>query len=174
MLFLGQKMSVVGGAKGSEGDKRPMLGAVPALEHEVETLELLLAEEGTISKGLHKSMMASYGLYNKSRPSASKQSVQRARELLEECGGPARLQGLIHPSFRQEGSGSGQQVRGIGAVGNDDASLAYIQELRSYRPKVEKVGNVISTAATRIMEQSKRDVKIVAATKAECEARLGD
>lgn len=173
MLFLGAKLSVVGAAQdeaeAGEAKKKALIGAVPALEHEVESLELIMAEEGTVIHGLKKSMMASYGLYNKSRPSASKESVARAKELLDACGGPARLQGLIHPAFRDE---AGSKGRGVGSAGNDDSSLAYIQTLRGYRPKVEKVGNVISTTASRFMEQSKRDATVVALAKAEAENSL--
>ena len=53
---------------------------------------------------LHKSMLASYNLYNKTRPSASKSSVARAKQLLEECGGAAQLQSMLHPSFSSEES----------------------------------------------------------------------
>lgn len=53
---------------------------------------------------LHKSMLASYNLYNKTRPSASKSSVARAKQLLEECGGAAQLQSMLHPSFSTEES----------------------------------------------------------------------
>eukprot|EP00971_Amphidinium_carterae_P120879 2394727-Amphidinium_carterae.1 len=45
-------------------------------------------------------MMSSYGAYNKMRPSASKQSMTRSRQLLDECGGAIRLQGILHPAFQ--------------------------------------------------------------------------
>eukprot|EP00928_Gymnodinium_smaydae_P098862 TRINITY_DN9292_c0_g4_i1.p1 TRINITY_DN9292_c0_g4~~TRINITY_DN9292_c0_g4_i1.p1 ORF type:complete len:920 (+),score=250.89 TRINITY_DN9292_c0_g4_i1:177-2936(+) len=169
MLFLGQKLTVPGTADGTGGEKRHLLGAVPSLEHEVEQLEKLLEEEGTVIRSLHKSMMMSYGLYNKTRPSASRQSCQRAKELLEECGGPARLQGLIHPAFKDEKGGSvaGQPGRGVGSAGTDEGSFAYIQELRGYRPKVQKLGNVISAEAMKVMEQAKSDAAVVKAAKAD-------
>eukprot|EP00927_Polykrikos_kofoidii_P073015 TRINITY_DN6908_c0_g1_i1.p1 TRINITY_DN6908_c0_g1~~TRINITY_DN6908_c0_g1_i1.p1 ORF type:complete len:950 (-),score=222.35 TRINITY_DN6908_c0_g1_i1:471-3320(-) len=172
MLFLGQKLSVVGSTQDESDDakKRPLLGAVPSLEYEVEVLEKLLTDEGSHLMSLHKSMKASYGVYNKTRPSASKQSVLRSRELLDECGGAARLQALIHPSFREPGAAP--QGRGIGAAGCDDNSLAFIQELRSFRPKPEKVGTVISNTAARVMEQAKADASFVAATKSELDAAV--
>ena len=59
-------------------------------------------DEGSMLMSLHKSMQASYNLYNKTRPSASKSSVARAKKLLEECGGAAQLQSMLHPSFSVE------------------------------------------------------------------------
>lgn len=61
-------------------------------------------QEGSMLMSLHKSMLASYNLYNKTRPSASKSSVARAKQLLEECGGAAQLQSMLHPSFSTEES----------------------------------------------------------------------
>merc|ERR1711977_688608 len=119
--------------------------------------------------------MLSYHLYNKTRPAASRESVQRAKALLGECGGPAQLQGLIHPAFRDDertSLGDQSQVRGIGSVSSDSKSLAFIQELRGYRPKAEKVGNVISVTATRVMEQAKSDVSVTAAAKEAGEAEF--
>jgi len=170
-LFLGTKMAVVGSPNSvdEKGKKRPMLGAVPALEYEMENLGSILSEDGTIIRSLHKSMMASYGLYNKSRPSASKTSVQRARELMEEAGGPARLQGMLHPTFLDDAA---QEGRGVGST--DKSAMDFIQELRGYRPLVEKVGNVISSAASKVMARVKTDVNVAKETKAEVELLNGD
>eukprot|EP00933_Yihiella_yeosuensis_P069475 TRINITY_DN7603_c2_g1_i1.p1 TRINITY_DN7603_c2_g1~~TRINITY_DN7603_c2_g1_i1.p1 ORF type:complete len:953 (-),score=255.17 TRINITY_DN7603_c2_g1_i1:132-2990(-) len=167
MTFLGHKIRVATNENVAEFNeaesqtKIPILGAIPPVDHEVETLEKLLEEEGTLLHSSMKSMMASYHLYNKTRPSASKSSVSRSKELLEECGGPARLQGLRHPAYRDEGTvkAHGSQV---GAAGAD---LSFIQELRGFRPKFEKVGNVLSESSMRRMEQAKLDAVAVAATR---------
>lgn len=90
-------------------------------------------------------MMASYHLYNRMRPSASKQSVKRSKELLDECGGAVRLQGLIHPGFKD--------VSTVLPSGDQN----FVQELRGFRPRAEKKGNVLKTATLRTMEQSKLD-----------------
>lgn len=170
MLFLGQKLSIVGGAPSEDAQdakKTAMLGAVPALEHEVEQLENILTEDDTAIKSLYKSMMSSYHLYNKTRPSASKSSVLRAKELLEACGGVAQLQGLVHPAFKDSENGG----RGVGAACSDVTGLAYIQELRGYRPKAEKVGSVISFDAARTMELAKGDIAAIGEATAKREER---
>jgi len=181
MLFLGRKLRVADGSKEAEeafaaGAKGvPLLGALPGLDYEVETLMALLEEEGTELKSFHKSMMASYHLYNKTRPSASKQSVARAKQLLEDCGGPARMQGLIHPAFQSLAGGkasaaaSGAVQQPIGATGAD---FNFIQELRSFRPKSEKVGNVLSTSAMRSMELAKADAVTMKLARAEGEETM--
>eukprot|EP00929_Paragymnodinium_shiwhaense_P114758 TRINITY_DN83258_c0_g1_i1.p1 TRINITY_DN83258_c0_g1~~TRINITY_DN83258_c0_g1_i1.p1 ORF type:complete len:962 (+),score=292.15 TRINITY_DN83258_c0_g1_i1:84-2969(+) len=165
MLFLGQKMGVVGGSTEpeSDGKKKALLGSVPALEYEVEILEKLIDDDGSVLKSLFKSMMASYGVYNKTRPQASKESSKRARELVDSVGGPARLHGLIHPAFRDEGA----EGRGIGTAGGDNESWDFIQTLRGYRPKSEKVGNVLSSTAMKTMEQAKSESTATAALKKE-------
>ena len=186
---------------------------------------------------LHKSMQASYNLYNKTRPSASKSSVARAKKLLEECGGAAQLQGMLHPSFSVETAkehgyqpGGGRDVclesfeyflllwrqarrcqifrscfeaispnpkipslkqtnqklklpphflfsssciapkncspviTQAGSAITSSGDMSYIQTLRGFRPKIEKLGNVISVNAMRTMEQAKLDAAAVAAS----------
>ncbi|CAE8736813.1 unnamed protein product, partial [Polarella glacialis] len=170
MTFLGHKLQVADAkaladlAKAEVQNRVPLLGSMPGLDHEVETLNHLLNDDGTLIKSLYKSMMASYHLYNKTRPSASKSSVTRSKQMLEDCGGPARLQGLIHPAFHDADSAT-THGRAIGAVGEAGADLSYIQELRGYRPKVEKIGNVLSTIAMRTMEQAKLDAFAVSSIR---------
>lgn len=173
-LFLGHKLSV---ADDSVEDSRNLIGAMPPLDHEVENLNGLLAEEGTAIRSLHKSMMASYHLYHKTRPAASKQSVTRAKQMLEDCGGPTRLQGLLHPAFRDDLSKVGGEAAVAAAKvvgkegqerimpGTSGADLAFIQELRGFRPKVSKLGNVISTESTRRMELNKLDANAMRAAR---------
>eukprot|EP00931_Biecheleriopsis_adriatica_P004094 TRINITY_DN105812_c0_g1_i1.p1 TRINITY_DN105812_c0_g1~~TRINITY_DN105812_c0_g1_i1.p1 ORF type:complete len:964 (-),score=242.14 TRINITY_DN105812_c0_g1_i1:48-2660(-) len=171
MTFLGHKLQVADASAQETDSKTPVIGAIPALDHEVEALDLLLAEEGSIIKSLQKSMMASYHLYNKTRPSASKASVARAKELLESCGGPAQLQGLMHPAFRDENSVKqhGSLPGSFSPAGSD---MSFIKVLRGYRPKVEaKIGNVLSVGAMRTMEQAKLDASAVVAASASKEVR---
>jgi len=155
MLFLGRKLAVADGSVPADG-KTPLLGSLPPLEHEIEQLTMLMEDEGSELQAFHKSMVASYGLYNKTRPAASKQSVSRAKQLLEDCGGPARLQMLVHPAF-QDGTGSQYSKTGLVTIASAAKEAAFIQELRGYRPKAEKVGNVLSTTSTRFMELAKLD-----------------
>jgi len=121
-------------------------------------------DEGSMLMSLHKSMQASYNLYNKTRPSASKSSVARAKKLLEECGGAAQLQGMLHPSFSVETAKEHGYQPGSAITSSGD--MSYIQSLRGFRPKIEKLGNVISVNAMRTMEQAKLDAAAVAASAA--------
>mmetsp|Transcript_29760 Transcript_29760/g.64853 ORF Transcript_29760/g.64853 Transcript_29760/m.64853 type:complete len:704 (-) Transcript_29760:621-2732(-) len=166
MLFLGHKLTVPGKHEADDetDHRRGILGAVPPLYHEVETLSRLLSDDGSVLSSLHKSMMVSYGLYNKTRPSASKQSVARAKVLLEECGGPARLQALTHPAFLEDAMHGYTNASAPDATGTEQD---FIQELRGFRPRMEKVGNVISTTAMRVMGQAKADASTVAQARAE-------
>lgn len=158
MLFLGRKLTVANGRPAAEPFKpgdAPIIGSIPSVELEVETLTRLLAEKGSHLVNLYRSMTLSYHLYNKTRPSASKQSMTRSKELLEECGGPARLQGLMHPAFCEEdGMKDSQSIER--AVHAQD----FIQQLRGFRPRIEKVGNVISPDSMKFMGLSKRDADI--------------
>lgn len=160
--FLGLKLKVADDKPGDaeeEGKGKAVVGSVPPLDLEVEGLEALLLDEGTLLKSLYKSMMASYNLYYKTRPSASKSSVARAKQMVEEVGGPAQLQGIIHPAFREE---EGERLL-PGSVARSEKS--FIQELRTFRPRAEKVGNVISTGALKTMEQAKLDASAVASVR---------
>uniref|UniRef100_A0A7S1RHE8 RNA helicase n=1 Tax=Alexandrium catenella TaxID=2925 RepID=A0A7S1RHE8_ALECA len=168
MLFLGHKIALPDGSSSTsgtseDGKRVPVIGAVPGLEHEMEKIEAVLKEEGTVLHGLHKSMMASYNIYNKTRPTASKQSAARAKQMLEDCGGAGRLQSLCHPAFRDVADET--QGHAASGVVVSKAGAALIQELRGFRPRVEKVGNVISTGSMRTMEQAKLDASAVAATR---------
>lgn len=161
MLFLGRKLRAADGS-GTQPwgvGTEPLLGAMPSLQFEVEELSALLEDDRSDLGAFHKSMIASYHLYYKTRPSASRQSVARTKLLLEECGGPARLQSLVHPGLLALG-GEAPSDRKVAAAAMD---RAFIEELRGFRPKVEKVGNVLSTSAIRTMEAAKLDASAVAA-----------
>eukprot|EP00746_Dinoflagellata_sp_MGD_P167272 gnl/MRDRNA2_/MRDRNA2_97765_c0_seq1.p1 gnl/MRDRNA2_/MRDRNA2_97765_c0~~gnl/MRDRNA2_/MRDRNA2_97765_c0_seq1.p1 ORF type:complete len:897 (-),score=223.15 gnl/MRDRNA2_/MRDRNA2_97765_c0_seq1:46-2568(-) len=148
MLFLGRKLvtpNMVEDMSTHQEATTPILGALPALDHEVESLNKILQADAAIHS-LHKSMGASYGVYNKMRPSASKSSVKRSKEILEACGGPARLQGLLHPGFND-----------VAVVKSSTSQLDFVSELRGFRPKANKRGNVISDETSKTMQQAKMD-----------------
>ena len=166
MTFLGHKLRLPAesaeGTEDAEGQAAPVLGAMPSVDHEVEALGALL-EEGSLLQSLQRSMQASYKLYYKTRPSASRSSVARAKRLLSDCGGPAHLQSLIHPAFAA-GLGSqskAQPEKSMPATPAVSSDLAYLRNLRGYRPKAEKLGNVLSFSAMRTMEQEKLDAAAI-------------
>mmetsp|Transcript_25107 Transcript_25107/g.54655 ORF Transcript_25107/g.54655 Transcript_25107/m.54655 type:complete len:973 (-) Transcript_25107:215-3133(-) len=176
MLFLGRKLRVPGasseepasGEAAADATKKeslqPMLGSLPPLEHDMEALSALLEDEGSELQAFHKSMLASYRLYNKTRPSASKQSVARAKQLMEDCGGPAQLQRLVHPAFKhlaQTAIGGTTADNDKGQVATAEQESSLIAELRGYRPRESKLGNVLSTTAMRTMEAAKLDASAV-------------
>jgi ATP-dependent RNA helicase DDX54/DBP10 len=153
MLFLGRKLitpNMVEDMSTHQEATTPILGSLPALDHEVESLNKIMESHPTMNS-LHKSMMASYGVYNKMRPSASKSSVKRSKEIMEACGGPARLQGLLHPGFND-----------VAVVQSSTSQLDFVSHLRGFRPKANKRGNVISDEMTKTMEQAKMDAVLPA------------
>lgn len=163
MLFLGRKLAVADGGSSEEvakaaGGSMPLLGALPSLDQDVEVLSALLQDHGSELSAFQKSMIASYKLYNKTRPSASKQSVARAKQLLQDCGGPAQLQRLIHPAFR-ETEFHAPTFKAEVASAKDETDL--LRSLRGFRPKAAKIGNVLSTQAMRTMEAAKLDAGAV-------------
>lgn len=162
MTFLGHKLQLPGS---SEDRQTPVIGALPPLDHEMEALSGMITDEaeGTMLRSLFKSMQASYNLYNKTRPSASKSSVARAKKLMEECGGAAQLQSMLHPAFSSEES-TKQHGHQPGSAITSSSDMSYIRTLRGFRPKIEKLGNVLSVGAMRTMEQAKLDAAAVAAT----------
>mmetsp|Transcript_43271 Transcript_43271/g.139034 ORF Transcript_43271/g.139034 Transcript_43271/m.139034 type:complete len:961 (+) Transcript_43271:132-3014(+) len=169
MLFLGRKLAVTDGTQTAEVcvaggiAGMPLLGALPALDHDIETLALLLHDEGSELQAFHKSMLASYHLYNKTRPAASRQSVARAKQLIEDCGGPAQLQRLIHPAFQSLASSSvgTDSLKKGGEVATAAQEADLISSLRGFRPKPEKIGNALSLDAMRMMSLAKLDAKAV-------------
>jgi len=79
------------------------------------------------------------------------------------------LQGLIHPAFRDRADAGVSAVAAPLAVPATKerpqgftSSQALIQELRGFRPKAQKVGNVLTEASTKLMEQHKLDAVAVA------------
>jgi len=161
LLFLGRKLAVASGLPQTEEftpGATPIIGAIPSVQLEVENLNQLLSDKGTQLVSLHKSMMQSYHVYNKMRPSASKSSVARSKEMLEECGGPARLQGCIHPAFCED-VGLSTDAKSVAKATSD---RAFLDGLRGFRPQIEKVGNVISPGAMKTMGLAKKDAAITA------------
>eukprot|EP00438_Fugacium_kawagutii_P005942 Skav204485 [mRNA] locus=scaffold535:94510:96200:+ [translate_table: standard] len=59
-------------------------------------------------------------------------------------------------------------LRGSAITSSGD--MSYIRTLRGFRPKIEKLGNVLSVNAMRTMEQAKLDAAAVSATVEETEA----
>lgn len=53
----------------------------------------------TLSCDNFRSMMNSYIQYNKMRRPASKQSVRRAKQLVDESGGVTKLLSMVHPGL---------------------------------------------------------------------------
>lgn len=69
---------------------------------------------------------------------------------------------------------SASTVANTGSAKTERSSRDFIQELRSFRPKDEKKGNVISTNSTRTMELRKSDASTMADAKKLGEQMLGD
>ena len=70
---------------------------------------------------------------------------------------------MLHPAFSSEESA---QLHGhqAGSAVTSSEDMSYIRTLRGFRPKIEKLGNVLSVSAMRTMEQAKLDAAAVAAS----------
>eukprot|EP00397_Hematodinium_sp_SG-2012_P009088 GEMP01009163.1.p1 GENE.GEMP01009163.1~~GEMP01009163.1.p1 ORF type:complete len:881 (+),score=205.72 GEMP01009163.1:31-2643(+) len=143
LLFLGRKMHFP-----NDGTTDGVLGAMPPLDDELETTKRLFASNDPSNDlpTLQKSKTAAYKEYFKTRPSASKQAVRRAKEMLEQQGGVVKLQTIIHPMFLDK------------YTNQDVEKVNFIDELRTFRPRIEKAGNALSADVMHTMERKKTSI----------------
>jgi len=69
------------------------------------------------------------------------------------------LQGLLHPGFCD-----------VGVVKSHNSQLDFVSNLRGFRPKAAKRGNVISDSMSKSMEQAKQDAVLPAMLLAQADA----
>ncbi|KAF8821059.1 DEAD/DEAH box helicase domain-containing protein [Cardiosporidium cionae] len=124
------------------------IGALPELHVEIEYFYKLL-EQDCEFESLYKSMLAAYKLYYKTRLPASSRSKDRAKVLLDSCGGASRLSEMVHPAFKMQGYNLHETVMG------DDTSLNLIDEMRSFRPSVGRKNGALSTSVASQMARQK-------------------
>merc|ERR1719321_2338631 len=91
-------------------------------------------------------MKAAYGLYYKTRPAASKTSVARAKQLVDECGGAVNLAARLHPYFGGTSS---------------SATEALVSSMRSFKPKVEDADRVLKLDVVKGMAQTQNQRELV-------------
>lgn len=115
-----------------------LLGGMPDVSEEVQDVRRILEKPEMISA--YKSMQAAYGLYHKTRVSASRRAAKRSKEFLTQCGGALHLFSLLHPAFKNTAHAHRQEA------------VDFIESLRAFRPSSEKKGNAISDSS---MEQMK-------------------
>jgi len=149
LLFLGRKLRLP-----HENVEEGVIGSMPPLDDDLETVKRLFADNDANNDlpTLHKSMMAAYKLYFKMRNSASKTSVRRAKELIAEIGGAAKLQSMVHPLLENK-------VGKIFAM--EQNKRAFIDELRSFRPSLQKGGFALSTDVMQVMGNKRSSLSTV-------------
>ena len=136
MLFLGKDLE---------------MGGIPDTAECEESVRKAISEDAALESG-HQSMTLAYGPYFKTRPSASKQSVKRAKDFVASKGGYLSILGVPHKMFietsreRQglEGVdnsfalrdllGIKEDVLGEAAVNSDEPVEDFIAQLRTFRP----------------------------------------
>jgi len=138
LLFLGRKLYFP-----MDGVADGVVGAMPPLDDELETIKRLYNSNDPNNDlpTLEKSKTAAYKQYFKTRTSASKQAVRRAKEILERQGGVIKLQTLVHPMFIDEHTKL------------DLEKDEFIDELRTFRPRIQKAGNALSATIMHTMHQ---------------------
>ncbi|KAK2197448.1 bifunctional Helicase [Babesia duncani] len=114
------------------------IGALGNLTSDIERLQMIVNSDEEL-KSLKRSMEASYNLYYKVRPAASKSSIQRANDLLESMGGITAISQSIHPNYKQDAI----TVECNHTQVDKDAKEEILQYLHGFRP-----GNVKQSLAT--------------------------
>ena len=128
------------------GDEEPVIplrvieiGAIPYVDEDVEMIRRMIVDDSELESA-EKSMNFSLGPYFKTRPSASKESVWKSHQFVNEtCGGsqkllatPLSMFASIAPAF-------------VGDVGRDEI----LSSLRTFRPTYSTIGNSVVKSDTR-------------------------
>merc|ERR1719247_2998712 len=139
-LFLGRKFVPAAAESASDGEM--YIGAMPGIEDEMETVDRALQTNSELQK-LEKSMTGAYKLYYKNRSSASKVSVKRSKEFVQEVGGLTNLSTRFHPYF-----------------GGRNEHQEFVEGLRKFKPQVEDADRVLPLTVVKTMaqQQSQRDL----------------
>ncbi|KAL8431941.1 hypothetical protein Efla_002778 [Eimeria flavescens] len=149
------------------------LGAPPPLDFFTESVERYCLTDSEVQT-LQRSAAAAEKLYLKTRPSASRQACERARALLEECGGQQMLAAtsfseaallplLRQPQEEQQLTEAAQQQLQQLLAGSqkEGASIELLQTLRRFRPRVGMQGSVLTAAVVQGIEEKKRDAALL-------------
>ncbi|KEP62452.1 UNVERIFIED_CONTAM: DEAD/DEAH box helicase domain-containing protein [Hammondia hammondi] len=152
-----------------------VLAGPPALvDPFVEICESLLHTDDEVAAA-HKTASSANAMYYKTRPSASRQSVERAKDLLARCGGAMVLSAFSHPCFSSaagqaeapvlsrvetgsETVETGQKTASPSA--NDAARMKgeVLFRLQNYRPTIGERGSVLSATVMRGMHSKKSEM----------------
>merc|ERR1719331_1075961 len=89
-------------------------------------------------------MIGAYKLYYKNRTSASRTSVKRSKEFVQECGGLTNLSTRFHPYF-----------------GGRSETQAFVEGLRKFKPQVEDADRVLPLAVVKTMAQQQSQRELV-------------
>ncbi|KAL7065958.1 DEAD/DEAH box helicase family protein [Cryptosporidium serpentis] len=116
-----------------------LIAGTPDLTMEIETIDRILTENAEIERN-RRSMTAAYALYLKSRPSSSRESVKRSKQLLDECGGASRLLMTVHPDLTRDTS-SGNFLSNLNI---EDSMLFHLKKFRPTHSKACSTSNKLS------------------------------
>merc|ERR1719247_1965393 len=140
-LFLGRKFVPAAAESASDGEM--YIGAMPGIEEEMETVERVLQKDSELQM-LEKSMTGAYKLYYKNRSSASKVSVKRSKEFVQEVGGLTNLSTRFHPYF-----------------GGRSDTQEFVEGLRKFKPQVEDADRVLPLTVVKTMAQQQSQHELV-------------
>ncbi|KFH15539.1 DEAD/DEAH box helicase domain-containing protein [Toxoplasma gondii MAS] len=152
-----------------------VLAGPPALvDPFVEFCESLLHTDDEVAAA-HKTASSANAMYYKTRPSASRQSVERAKGLLARCGGAMVLSAFAHPCFSsasgpseatvlsrvERASDTGEPGPKAASPSADDAARMkgeVLFRLQNYRPTIGERGSVLSATVMRGMHSKKSEM----------------
>ncbi|PFH31804.1 DEAD/DEAH box helicase domain-containing protein [Besnoitia besnoiti] len=156
-------------AAASAGGAYVLAGPPALVDPFVEFCENLLHSDEDVALA-GKTAASANVMYYKTRPSASRQSVERAKHLLAQCGGAMLLSSFAHPAYASpfgtaaEAAGGGEralpQDAGAAAALASATKLQgeVLLSLQRYRPKVGERGSVLSANVMKGMHNKKTEM----------------
>ena len=132
-LFLGRRLRFPGEIMPAECKHTPIedpntadphfatIGGIPTMDTDTESFTKIFQADADV-RSLWRSMQAAYSVYYKTRTSASKASVKRAKQFIENAGGALRLLSNVHSGFKDF------------VTEGDSERLDFVESLRAFRP----------------------------------------
>eukprot|EP00916_Digyalum_oweni_P014933 GHVL01024416.1.p1 GENE.GHVL01024416.1~~GHVL01024416.1.p1 ORF type:complete len:799 (-),score=150.38 GHVL01024416.1:679-3075(-) len=129
LLFCGKKLKGVDDSEDNEDCIE--MGSIPYLEFETDFISSRIREDVDLAR-LESSMNSAFKLYLRTRSSASRSSVTRAKKYIQSMGGESVLASIYHHRYKDK------------INDNEIVKEDFVRNLREFRPKVNEENRAIS------------------------------